>query len=746
MKRLLTLPLLACSLSVAASAAAQIQSFRPVATFSVPGGTAAEIVAATPDGSQVVFTDAIGDRIWFVSLASATNPLLIGSLSVAGEPTSVDITEDGRFAIVCVKTPGAGTLLSVRLATRQVVGSLPLTGEPDSVAVTTIGGRTVAVVAIENESTPAIPGNVAVVSFDPAAPAGGTTAYVFANPATDLVGRGLLFETDPEPEYVAIHKASRRAAVTLQENNGMVVIDIANPATPAVVSIVPTGYVADRPADLMANSDVSFTDLYPSGAPVAATTGARTPDAVGWTSDGTTLFTADEGEGNFSGGRGFSWRSASGGASTDDGGSLEKLAVQFGYYPDARSNRKGIEAEALAIAPFGTSEFLFVGSERGSFVAVYRLVNGSPTFVQLLPTGIGPEGIRPIPSRGLLVVSNEGDGNSGSLSIFAGVSEVFTGTPTQPTLQSAGFTVPWGALSGLAGHPTNPNIVYGVFDRAFPATIAQITVNGRQAMVTPLARVNASGIDLEGIDLDTSILAQAGQLSFWLASEGTGMQNLILRVLADGTVTHTIPLPAEIGARVTSNGYEGIAVSGDGRKILVAIQREITGDTATTNGRLHTRIGVYHLDTQAWEFFLYPLQPAPPARPDLGAAAPWVALSEITRVGQTPLGSDIYAVIERDNRLAGLIQTKLLCYFSLDNLVSFGTGVVGAGTSNATLEAGRHVIRKSCYDIAAPFAPHEKIEGVAITPTGSLWVVRDNDGAGQSSFIRFTLPVPAVLR
>ncbi|MEK7257332.1 MAG: DUF2520 domain-containing protein, partial [Bacteroidota bacterium] len=44
-----------------------------------------------------------------------------------------------------------------------------------------------------------------------------------------------------------------------------------------------------------------------------------------------------------------------------------------GHYPDSRSGSKGIEAEGVEIGVYGGRQFLFVGSERGDFVAVYRL-------------------------------------------------------------------------------------------------------------------------------------------------------------------------------------------------------------------------------------------------------------------------------------------------------------------------------------------------------------------------------------
>jgi hypothetical protein len=57
---------------------------------------------------------------------------------------------------------------------------------------------------------------------------------------------------------------------------------------------------------------------------------------------------------------------------------------------------KGIEPEALEFGKFGRDELLFVGSERSNAVAIYEMERGKPELLQVLPTGIGPEGLKAI--------------------------------------------------------------------------------------------------------------------------------------------------------------------------------------------------------------------------------------------------------------------------------------------------------------------------------------------------------------
>lgn len=51
--------------------------------------TAAEIVAALPDGNGVVYTDSPGERIGFVAISDPAAPQPDGTLAVGGEPTTV---------------------------------------------------------------------------------------------------------------------------------------------------------------------------------------------------------------------------------------------------------------------------------------------------------------------------------------------------------------------------------------------------------------------------------------------------------------------------------------------------------------------------------------------------------------------------------------------------------------------------------------------------------------------------------
>ena len=480
-----------------------------------------------------------------------------------------------------------------------------------------------------------------------------------------MAAAGLLAPDDPQPEYVDI--LGSKVAVTLQENNGIAVIDISDPSQPRLESLFSAGVASDRPAHLLDDATIAFTQRYPADAlGQEATAGARVPDAIAWNHDGTLLFTADEGEENFQGGRGWSVRHVSGGFSSDDSGSLEHTAVRLGQYPDGRSDAKGIEAEGLTVAVLGGREFLFVTSERGAFVAVYRLHGDRATFVQLLPTGQGPESVITIASRNLLVTGNEGDDGNGTIALFKGVDEQWEPPPVRPRIRSASVREPWGALSGLAAASSHRDLLYAVPDNALPSSIFEIETGKPEAPIRELVPVSKDGVqqryDLEGITLDTSIRRPRRRAGYWLASEGDGStsRNILVQVDASGEVRREVFLPPEVDLPsatdlMTANGFEGVAVSGGGRYLVVAVQRPYRNQAAV-DGVVYTRIARYDLLNETWDAFFYPLENFPGT----------IGLSEVALVGRTRSGADLYAVIERDNQLAFNANLKRIYTFTLE--------------------------------------------------------------------------------
>src|SRR3546814_17834539 len=93
----------------------------------------------------------------------------------------------------------------------------------------------------------------------------------------------------------------------------------------------------------------------------------------------------------------------------ESGAAFDHLLARAGHYPEGRSANKGGEPEGMEVKQFGATNYLFVLSERGSAIGVYRDTGSAPEFVKLLPTDIGPDGAVAIPGRHMPAGSHDTD-------------------------------------------------------------------------------------------------------------------------------------------------------------------------------------------------------------------------------------------------------------------------------------------------------------------------------------------------
>ena len=335
--------------------------------------------------------------------------------------------------------------------------------------------------------------------------------------------------------------------------------------------------------------------------------------------------------------------------------------MSHGHYPVKRAKSKGVEPEGVEIATFGDQPLIFVNAERGNFVAVFtdKGAGDAPEFLQLLPTGVGPEGLVAIPSRELLAVANEADSAEDGVRATINLYRRGAAAPAYPTIVSAedpatGAPIGWGALSGLVADPGAVGTLYGVSDSYYGTSrIYTIDASGTPARITSFVELRKDGqpvaYDLEGIAL------KAGG-GFWVVSEGNPesknpltTKSLLLAVAPDGTVEEEIALPDDLNGKAVRFGYEGVATWGEdtAQKVIVAVQREWQDDPKGM-----AKLAVYDPAAKSWGFVHYPLE-AP-------AGEGWVGLSEITA-----LGGDRFALIERDNQPGAAAAMKNVTVISL---------------------------------------------------------------------------------
>jgi hypothetical protein len=730
-RSLRTALLASASIAVAAGTAqtAQAQAFfERVATYPVfenlPEGTdpatetVAEIVAATADGMTLVYTDGENAALGLVDISDPAAPQGLGEIDVGGEPTSVAVAAGTALAGVNTSenfTDPSGHVVVVDIADRSIVETCDVGGQPDSVAVSPDGAYLA--IAIENErdedlnegEIPQLPaGYLAIFDLDDS----GMPTNCDSVRTVELTGLAEVAPSDPEPEFVDIND-DNVAVVTLQENNHLVLVDVAEGT---VVGDFSAGTVdleaVDTEDDGIVQGTGSLSDV------------PREPDAVSWI-DGETLVTANEGD--YRGGsRGITVFDTSGEVLYDSGNAYEHLGMALGHYPDDRADNKGMEPEGAAAATFGDDSVILVLSERGNTVTVYRGTEGDLEVHQVLPTALGPEGVVAIPERDLFAVSTEEDdaeeGIRATISIYTRTAE----ESPYPDIRSVtdpetGAPIGWGALSGMVADDEDADTVYTVSDSFYSVSrIYTVDVSSDPAEITDYVDLTRDGQpaahDLEGI-----ALREGG--GFWVVSEGhRGREtlNLLMAVAEDGTIEQTIDLPEEVSATMTNNGFEGVTawVGEDGNEhVAVVVQRSWEQDPAH-----HTLLGFYDVAAEEWAFAHTPI--AEPTSP----AGGWVGQSEITY-----LGDDRFLLIERDNQPGSYSTHKVLTVVSTAGIEPQPFGEDLPVAEREVVFDLLPVLREDAGWIG------DKPEGIAITQDGTVYLSTDNDGVddahGQTQFI-----------
>jgi hypothetical protein len=231
-------------------------SVKTLATINVPGWTA-EIVAYCPRQKLLLSTNGRWKTLDVFRVQSLDPPAIepidfdpdepgAQGIWVSGsDPTSVALHPTEPLAVVCALDPHPlrrGWVYGYDLRPESLgalVFSQQVGFHPDSVAVSP-DGRWI-VVANEGEGSPDNPGSIGVLD------ARGLTAdrrpfheNVIDLPYHEVAGLSKALETpigSVEPEYVAFDPRSRFAAVSCQENDAVVLVDLRTP-TPRLAGVV----------------------------------------------------------------------------------------------------------------------------------------------------------------------------------------------------------------------------------------------------------------------------------------------------------------------------------------------------------------------------------------------------------------------------------------------------------------------------------------------------------------------------
>jgi uncharacterized protein len=401
------------------------------------GPLGSEIISIRDVDGMAALTNVAGS----IDLLDLSNPFQPQGLqrvvvdTTDGTPNSVAVhPHHDYFLVVTGRAGTTGSVAAYRLSDGALLDSAPVGIQPDSIAIAPNGRY--AVVANEAEGTGigqnGCDGSLSVIDlhgFDGVDIRPLQVTQVALPSAAGLTGFSM-FRTDDiarlpvdnhpgtlEPESVTFSANSRLAYVTLQENSGVVVLDL-HGLTTELIGVGQT----------LHDADLIFDGFY---APVSnALLAFREPDGIALDQTGRYFVTADEGDtrnpSGASGPRGgrtvSTFDARTGDLPGDTGSQLDDAAASFGIYPDARSNRGGSEPEGLDLTHYQGMDLVAVGLERANAVALIDVsAPENPTVIDLAVVGTAPEGIKFFRRHGQLfvAVANEVSGTVSILEVFA---------------------------------------------------------------------------------------------------------------------------------------------------------------------------------------------------------------------------------------------------------------------------------------------------------------------------------------
>jgi hypothetical protein len=177
---------------------------------------------------------------------------------------------------------------------------------------------------------------------------------------------------------------------------------------------------------------------------------------------------------------------------------------------------------------------------------------------------------------------------------------------------------------------------------------------------------------------------------------------MLLRLDVDGVITKCVTLPSEFPDQVRY-GFEGVAQDGD--YVVIPIQRE-WGDEE------HPRIAVYNHVTEEWKYVFYALDEV---ESQYGG---WVGLSDVA-----PVGDGNFLILERDDQAGPDAVVKRVYQIGLGDF-SFEDGSV----------VDKSLVKDLMEDLLkGNGSVIEKVEGLAVTSDGNIWINTDNDGVDDNS-------------
>ncbi len=465
-------PIPALLLGLAFSGTAQASAALPTASLTFNKLWTAE--SATTDFlSEIPAFDASTNTVWVagvkgVDVLNAVTGSLVQHIDTTafGSINSVAIHGGiAAFAIESTVRTDPGVVKFYDTTTRSLtsgINSITVGALPDMLTFSADGSK----LLVANEASPTVYGTLASTSpngtrtYNPAVndPVGSVSIIdmgsrsVVATPTFSGVmqtGSNLRLNTgmDFEPEYIAVSADGSRAFVSLQEANGMAVLNLTTNTFEKVVGLGAKDFsLPGNQIDPLNNGTVSFISPNVKGLYMPDSMAAFDKDGVtyvvmanegdfreddgdrsaagnstyGATSPLNNLRISNTDSSNLpgelyaAGARSFSIRDADGNLVFDSGDTLDKEAFARGIYDDGRSRDKGVEPEGVELFELGGELYAAIGLERTTkaAVAIYKITDpANASFVDMIVTDgdVAPEGMKAfsIGGNSYLAIANE---------------------------------------------------------------------------------------------------------------------------------------------------------------------------------------------------------------------------------------------------------------------------------------------------------------------------------------------------
>lgn len=434
-------------------------------------------------GAEIVKYDAATQRVFVIGpngldIVNAADGSLVAGIDLTsiGGPNSVDVSNGLVAVAVANSTNTDNGTVRFYDTNGTFINAVEVGANPDMVTFTPDGTKLL--VANEGEPNDAYTidpvGSISIITVADRSVQTATfdafnsqEATLEANNDIRFFGPNATVAQDAEPEFIALNGDATKAWVTLQENNGIAIVDIGTATVERIISAGTTDWNTTKfdPSNenggfVQVNADVigfnqpdSITSFVVDGATyfVTANEGdardydgfseesrvsgltldpTQYPDAATLQQDAnlgrlqsTTANGDTDGDGDIDqiynyGGRSFTIFDSAGNQVYDSGALVETLVGEFfpTRYAENRSDDKGPEPEAVTTGVIGDKTYVFLGNERTSETMVFDVSTPTaPVFGGILARSgdVSPEGLDFVASsesasgNNELVVANE---------------------------------------------------------------------------------------------------------------------------------------------------------------------------------------------------------------------------------------------------------------------------------------------------------------------------------------------------